>query len=101
MKTLLVISFFALSVQLVFSQTLRVDERQRMQHMRIVSGMRSSTLTRTETIRLASEQRHIRRLENRAKADGQITARERVMLDRRQDRAGRHIRRAASNPFRP
>jgi hypothetical protein len=46
---------------------------------------------------LKKEQRHIRRSEHRAKTDGDVTVSERRRLDRKQDRANRHIHRAKNN----
>ena len=42
-------------------------------------------------------QRHVNRIEQRAKADGNVTARERVRLNRAQNRQSRHIHRLKHN----
>lgn len=73
--------------------TRRIDRRQHFQHARIREGMASGDLTRREAIRLKAEQRHIRRTERRAMADGKFTASERRRLHNEQRRAHHDIRR--------
>ena len=68
-----------------------VDERQQNQRARIHQGVTSGEVTRAEAARLRSEQRHIKRAERRAKADGDVTRRERVVLNRKQNQASRKI----------
>ncbi len=82
-------------------RTPRVNERQRVQQGRIQQGKRSDELTQDETALLRKEQRHIRRSDPRTKADGDVTLNERKHLDRKQDRASRHIRRANNNEIKP
>jgi hypothetical protein len=81
--------------------TPKVDARQKNQHARIHHGKNSDEQTRRETALLRKEQKHIRRAERRAKADGDVTGVERRKLDRKQDRASRHIRRANNNDANP
>lgn len=81
--------------------TPKVDARQKNQHARIHHGKNSGEQTRRETALLRKEQKHIRRAEHRAKADGDVTGVERRKLDRKQDRASRHIRRANNNDANP
>jgi hypothetical protein len=77
-----------------FAQSTPVaDERQQAQQARIREGVVSGDLSRAETARLRAEQRHIRRTERRAKADGKVTARERAKIQQKQNRASRDIRR--------
>lgn len=78
-------------------ETPRADARETAQHARLYQGRASGELTRRETAALKREQRHIHRVERRAKADGTITGREKVRLERKQNRASRHIRRAKHN----
>jgi hypothetical protein len=54
-----------------------VNQRQHNQQHRIQQGVKSGELTRGETRRLATEQRHIRHEEARDKSDGQLTRRAR------------------------
>ena len=57
--------------------TPRIDRRIARQEVRIHRGVRSGQLTRRETLRLQRGERHIRRMEWRAKADGRVTQSER------------------------
>lgn len=93
---------FVLSVS-AFAQerTPKVNARQKNQHARILDGKNSGEQTRKETALLRKEQKHIRRTERRAKADGSVTVDERRRLDRKQDRASRHINRANNNEVKP
>ncbi len=68
-----------------------VDGRQQNQRARIRQGWASGDLTRREAIRLRAEQRHIRRADCMAKADGSVTRMERMRLHRAQQRANRDI----------
>lgn len=78
-------------------RTPKVNSRQQVQHGRINYGKHSGELTHQETHLLKKEQKHIRMTERRAKADGDVSTKERRRLDRKQDRASRHIRRAKNN----
>lgn len=82
-------------------RTPKVNERQRTQQSRIQQGNQSSELTHRETSLLRKEQKHIRRSERRAKADGAVTVSERRRLDRKQDQASRHIHKAKNNEVKP
>ncbi len=94
-KAILISAFFLLLISgKAYSQnTPAINERQAEQRARIHQGVRSGELNRTETARLRAEQRHIRRSERRAKADGTVTTRERANIHRQQNRASRDIRR--------
>ncbi|HPF26752.1 MAG TPA: hypothetical protein P5528_09160 [Steroidobacteraceae bacterium] len=70
-----------------------LDQRQQNQRDRIVQGVRTGELTRTETRRLVAGQANLRRLEARAKSDGEVTARERVRLQREASQQSRRIAR--------
>ena len=102
-KLFLFLSFTVLVsvTALAQEQTPKVDGRQKNQQSRIHNGKSSGEQTRRETTLLRKEQKHIRRTERRAKADGDVTAAERRKLDRKQDRAGRHIQRANNNEVKP
>ncbi len=75
----------------------RVEERAERQQGRIAQGVRSGQLTPRETRRLVQQQRHVRRLEGRARADGVVTAAERRKIRMEQNRANRTIRRMKNN----
>lgn len=70
-----------------------VDARQQNQKSRIQQGVLSGEVTRAEAADLRSDQRHVKRAERRAKADGELTANERARLTRKQDKASRKITR--------
>ena len=71
--------------------TPRADQRQQNQAARIRQGVGSGELTARETHRLVKGQRHVNRLERGAKADGDVTAAERVRIEKAQDRQSRRI----------
>ncbi len=68
-----------------------VDKREDIQKERIKDGVKSGELTKAETKHLVKNQRHIKRTESKAKADGVVTPAERAKLDRKQDRASKRI----------
>lgn len=63
----------------------RVDRRQFRERSRIAEGVRSGELTRREARNLRAGQRHVRRMERRAEADGVVTPREARRLEHAQD----------------
>ena len=67
-----VISFTAMSETL--------NERQFKQKLRIAEGVESGELTARETARMLKGQAQLQRMENRAKADGVVTLKERARL---------------------
>jgi hypothetical protein len=77
--------------------TPRVDRRQAAQRARIRQGVGSGELTPRETMRLRMGQRHVRRVERRAKADGVVTRGERARLNHAQNRESRRIHRLKHN----
>lgn len=70
-----------------------IDARQARQEQRIDQGVASGQLTKRETRRLDREQGAINRVENKAKADGIVTAQERKRLHHMQNHAGKDISR--------
>lgn len=74
------------------SSTPRIDHRQENQRDRIRQGVSSGELTRRETVHAVRDQRHIHRMERRAKADGTVTCRERARIHHEQNRANRSLR---------
>ena len=73
--------------------TPRYDARQAHQQQRIVNGVKSGELTMRETRRLAAGQVHLARVEQRAKADGVVTARERAHMQHEENQQSRRIHR--------
>lgn len=87
-----VIGIVALAVAApAFAQETRVDRRQDRQEQRIDQGVQSGALTPRETRKLARGQRHVEKLETKAQADGKVTAREKVRLERAQDVQSKRI----------
>ena len=72
-------------------QTPRIDQRQVNQEARIQQGVSSGAFNQREAARLERGQAHVQNMENRAKADGQVTARERARVLHAQDVQSRNI----------
>jgi hypothetical protein len=80
----------------------RVDRRQDRQEQRIDRGIEQDQITAREGRRLNRQQNHIDRFENRSRASGDgLNRRERVQLERKQDRASRNITRQRRDRQRP
>ena len=75
----------------------RADVREHRQHVRIADGVRRGDLTRSETRRLRRGQMRVHRMERRMQADGRLGMRERIRLERIQDRQSRRIYRMRHN----
>jgi hypothetical protein len=71
--------------------TPRYDARQHNQRERIANGVSSGELTMRETRRLAAGQVHLNRVEKRAKADGEVTKRERAHMQHEANQQSRRI----------
>jgi hypothetical protein len=80
-KTLLACSVLVASAG-AFAQanTPRVDKRQANQEQRIDQGIASGELTAREANRLGNGQERVDHMENRAKADGSVTRKERARI---------------------
>lgn len=83
----------AQAVTLGERQAARVDKRQDRQDTRIDQGVASGELTRPEQARMEVQQARIGRMENRIEADGKVTGKEALRLERKQDQASRSIAR--------
>ena len=73
------------------TDTPRIDARQAKQEQRIDQGIASDELTKREARRMNHQQNVIDRAENKAKADGVVTAQERKRLTQAQRATSRHI----------
>ncbi len=72
----------------------RINNRQAEQHQRIRQGVKSGQLTQAEAARLRAQQRSIAHYEAQARRSGNgLSARERTVIENRQDRASRAIHR--------
>lgn len=94
LKTTLAALIAAVAVP-AFAQTATpgIDQRQANQEARIQQGIKSGELTQREAARLEKGQDRIQRMENRAKADGKVTAKERERIEHAQNQESRHIAR--------
>ncbi len=75
----------------------RIHERQKSQIDRIEAGAGSGELTGSEMERLGREQLRIDNFETKARADGDLTARERLKIEAGQDAASADIHRLKHN----
>lgn len=91
------LAMFTTAVASAHPATPRVDRREARQEMRIHEGMRNGQLTPREAARLQRGQRHVQRMERRAKSDGFVSLRERARLGHAQDRQSRRIMRFRHN----
>jgi phage terminase Nu1 subunit (DNA packaging protein) len=94
MKARLFVAALATIITLpVFAQanTPVVDQRQINQEQRIDQGIASGQLTQREANRLERGQARVDALENRAKSDGVVTARERARLQHAQNVESKRI----------
>jgi uncharacterized membrane protein YebE (DUF533 family) len=94
-QMLLTMSAVVLTAGLAYAQaeTPGIDQRQANQEKRIDQGIASGQLNQREANRLNKQQDHIDNMENKAKADGVVTKKERARIHNAQDRASRHIAR--------
>ena len=81
-----------------FAQSTPVsNNKQRNQSKRIVHGVKTGELTKGETRKLVGQQVHINHIKRRAKADGNVTRRERREINRKQHKASSNIYRKKHN----
>jgi hypothetical protein len=71
--------------------TPRVDQRQAKQETRIQQGTRTGALTDKEAAKLQGGQARVQKQEDKAKADANVTPRERARLAKSQNKQGRKI----------
>ena len=70
-----------------------IDKRQATQEQRIQEGVKSGALTEKEAARLEKGQDKVQKLEDKARADGKVTAKERERIHQAQDNQSRKIKR--------
>lgn len=94
--------FVALSVTVLLTsgmayaegtETPKIDQREANQERRIDRGITSGQLNEREADRLSHQQDRIDNMENKAKADGTVTNKERARIEHAQNDASRHIAR--------
>lgn len=81
----------------VYADTPVLDQREQNQAQRIRQGAQSGELTRREAAGLVQGQVQLRRMEHRAKADGEVTLRERARLQQKANVESRQIYRKKHN----
>ena len=81
---------FAFSGQ-VFADTPKLDNRQDNQKARIAQGVKSGELTKKETARMVKGQKQLQKMENKAKADGVVTKKERARLQHKANKESAKI----------
>ncbi|MBL7816780.1 MAG: hypothetical protein JNL70_17295 [Saprospiraceae bacterium] len=93
MKKILVAALFVCGFAMASNaqSTPKVDQRQQNQKERIKEGVKSGELTKKEAKHAVKAQKNIKHAENKAKADGVVTPKERAKLDHKQDKASQKI----------
>lgn len=106
MTRLLIPALFAAALAATFAATMAhaagtntpgLDQRRENQERRIEQGVEASALNANEAARLEGQQNLVQRAEDRAKADGVVTGKERAALHHRQDHTSRTIARKKHN----
>lgn len=99
MKNVMVIAMLGLSVPAWAGPagTPAIDQRQANQQRRIDQGVQSGSLTPAEAAQLERGQDRVQAMENRAKADGVVTPRERQRIRQAQDAQNRQIEKKKHN----
>ncbi len=77
--------------------TPKIDSRQTKQEQRIDEGVKSGALTQKEEAKLDAGQAKIQKMEDKAKADDNVTRQERKRINHRQDVESRKIHRMKHN----
>jgi uncharacterized membrane protein YebE (DUF533 family) len=71
--------------------TPRIDKRQANQAARIEKGEQSGALNQKEAARLEKGQARVQKMEDKAVADGKVTAKERERIEHAQNKQSRRI----------
>jgi hypothetical protein len=96
-KTLVALVFavplaaFAQTAPAPSTSTPRVDQRQVNQDQRIQQGVQSGSLTQKEAGKLEKGQDHVQKVEDKAKADGKVTKKEREHMQQAQNNQSKKI----------
>jgi len=90
--TLAIASIGAFAQAAVEPVTPRADQRESKQQARIAQGAASGQLNAKETNRLEKQQGAVNKAEDKAKADGTVTAQERKRVHRMQEKTSKNIR---------
>jgi uncharacterized membrane protein YebE (DUF533 family) len=87
----LLMTAFTLPALAQTTSTPRIDQRQANQQQRIDQGVQSGALTEKEAARMDKGQDRIQNMEDKAKADGVVTAQERKRIANVQDNQSKRI----------
>ncbi len=99
LKTIIAAAVIAVIPALSYAQardpaaTPGIDKRQEVQQKRIDQGVQTGELNKRETARLERHQAGIEKMENKAKADGTVTKKERAKLHHAQNHENQRIHR--------
>lgn len=80
--TAAVLTALALPAFAQTTSTPRIDQRQQNQQQRIDQGVQSGQLNQKEAARLEKGQARVQKMEDKAVADGKVTAKERSCLSK-------------------
>ncbi|MFZ6813629.1 hypothetical protein ACO0K3_04125 [Undibacterium sp. Rencai35W] len=89
--SVLVATLFAIPVFAQNTNTPNIDKRQENQQKRIANGVNSGALTAQETANLEKREAKIETDKEAAKADGNVTKKERAKLEHEENRASKKI----------
>ncbi|MBI1275091.1 hypothetical protein GC177_03880 [bacterium] len=81
----------------VSAETPGIDNREARQNQRIENGVESGQLNEHEANRLERQQDRIENAETKAKADGEVTKKERARIQHKQNKANHNIARKKHN----
>lgn len=93
-RFILIISVLLFAATSIFAQeakTPKLDRKQKKQIHKIEKGIKSGDLTRFEAKKLKKQKHKLAKMEKRAKADGKVTKRERIRLNKEAKKLDRKI----------
>jgi hypothetical protein len=91
LRNTILICTLALAAVPALAGTPHLDQREAHQQQRVANGINSGELTPRETVRLERGEARLQHNEARAKADGVVTAKERVALNAEADHMSKRI----------
>lgn len=96
--TLAIIGFVGLFAAESYAQkTPRGKNRVTRQNKRIKQGVKSGSITKKESAKIAKQRKHLKKSTKRAKADGKVTAKERRKLRGQLNRSSKTIYKSKHN----
>lgn len=87
----LLVAMFATTIAEAHGRHYNTRQKQKNQHHRIQQGVRSGQLTHMEARQLRGQQAKVKHYKRMAMADGRVTRDERMLINRTQHNAGKHI----------